>query len=450
MSTTSRAQAFISYARRDAKHLQRLQVHLRPYRRKDIVHTFWDDTKIAPGSDWQAVIQEALVSARVAILLISADYLASPFVEEIELPPLLAAAEAEETLLLPIILSPCAFENTELSKFRSFNPPDLPVSKMTYHQREELWARVAVIVDTKLASLTPKDASFENQVNEQTLQKHLAQVGENLWQQYVIMQLVARTMHSQVMKGWDSALRRFVAIKLLYPYQEFDRNTIELLQRLLVREARILSTLDHPNIRKVYQVQLDPPAVIMPWIEGKSLRDYERTDTGISITEVVKLGIRLVDALSYMHARGITHGDIKPAHILVQEGEPILIGFELASSLHEGSLAVNEDGTFNYVGTPWYSAPEQFKHPEMVGPPVDLFALGVVLYEALTDHFPYFHGNDPGHYAVGKLPLPVQLTLPNALYHILCEMLRQEAAMRPSAAWVHDQLQVCLASLNGN
>jgi len=111
-----------------------------------------------------------------------------------------------------------------------------------------------------------------------------------------------------------------------------------------------------------------------------------------------------------MHERGITHGDIKPV----------------------------------------YSAPEQFEHPEIAGPPADVFALGVVLYEALTGHAPYPHGNDPGLYAVGKLPPPEQLTLPKSLYRILCEMLRQEAAMRPSAARVHEQLQACLAGLNGH
>jgi len=97
-----------------------------------------------------------------------------------------------------------------------------------------------------------------------------------------------------------------------------------------------------------------------------------------------------------------------------------------------------------------YSAPEQFEHPEIAGPPADVFALGVVLYEALTGHAPYPHGNDPGLYAVGKLPPPEQLTLPKSLYRILCEMLRQEAAMRPSAARVHEQLQACLAGLNGH
>lgn len=84
------------------------------------------------------------------------------------------------------------------------------------------------------------------------------------------------------------------------------------------------------------------------------------------------------------------------------------------------------NGTFGYVGTPLYSAPEQFEHPEIIGPPADVFALGVVLYEALTGHVPYPHGSDPGLYAVGKLPPPEQLTLPESLYRILCEMLRQE------------------------
>jgi hypothetical protein len=448
MSSTSRAQAFISYARKDAKHLHRLQVHLRPYRRKEILHTFWDDTKIAPGSDWQAAIQEALASARVAILLISADYLASPFVEEIELPPLLTAAKAQETLVLPIILSPCALKMTALAQFQTVNPPALPVSKMTYHQREELWAQVASMAHTALVSLTAKNAPFEDQVDERRLQQHMAQVGENLWQQYVVIQLAAITRHSQVMKGWDPLLQRYVAIKLLYPYQEFDGITIARLQQGLVREARILGILKHPNIRSVLQVQLDPLAVIMPWVEGESLREYMCDESGLSVSEVVRLGIRLADALRYLHERHITHGDIKPTHILVQEGEPMLIGFEGASSGQEGTLAVNEDGTLNYVGTASYSAPEKFVHPDLGGPPADIFALGVVLYEAVTGHFPYMFGNNPSNYPKGQLPYPEQHPLPESIYRILCETLSQDAALRPTAARLYEHLQMCLHELN--
>jgi predicted Ser/Thr protein kinase len=444
----SGAQAFISYARRDAKHLQRLQIHLRPYRRSDIVHTFWDDTRIAPGSDWQAAIQEVLASARVAILLISADYLASPFVEEIELPPLLTAAKAKEMLVLPIVLSPCALNMTGLAQFQTVNPPALPVSKMTYHQREELWAQVASMAHTALVSLTAKNAFSENQVVDRQPHQHFAQIGVNLWQKYVVVQLVARTRHSQVMKGWDPLLQRHVAIKLLYPYQELDGQTIERLQQALVREARILGSLDHPNIGSVLEVQLDPLAVIMPWIEGKSLREYVREETGLSVPGVVSLGIRLIGALRYLHERGITHGDIKPANILVQEGEPVLIGFEVASSAQEGTLALNEYGTWNYVGTPEYTAPEQFEHPEIVGPPADVFALGIVLYEVLTGCFPFPYGSDPSLYTVGKLPPPEQMTLPESLYRLLCKMLSQDATLRPTAAGLQDEWQMCLHELN--
>ena len=126
----------------------------------------------------------------------------------------------------------------------------------------------------------------------------------------------------------------------------------------------------------------------------------------------------------------------------------MLIGFELASSAQEGSMVVNEDGTSNYVGTPAYSAPEQFEYPEIVGPPADVFALGVVLYEALTGFIPLPYGSDPGLYAVSKLPPPERMKLPESLYRLICKMLSQDAALRPNPARLHDELQMCLLELN--
>src|SRR5713226_2704155 len=122
MQKSVRTKVFISYCHRDVKYLDRLRVHLAFFER-DRLLDIWDDMKILPGSLWHEEINEALLCAKVAILLVSADFLASRFIAEIELPSLLAAAQLDGAVILPVILSPCRFTDSELSQFQAINSP---------------------------------------------------------------------------------------------------------------------------------------------------------------------------------------------------------------------------------------------------------------------------------------------------------------------------------------
>lgn len=85
MASSDQRKVFVSYSHRDAKWLRRLQVHLKPLEQEDIID-LWADTKIPPGAVWQDKIQEALDTANVALVLVSADFLASDFIKKHELP----------------------------------------------------------------------------------------------------------------------------------------------------------------------------------------------------------------------------------------------------------------------------------------------------------------------------------------------------------------------------
>jgi len=117
-------QVFISYSHQDKEWLERLKVHLKPLVRSGL--EVWDDTRIQAGGDWRGEIETALAAARVAVLLISPDFLASDFIAEIELPALLEAAEQRGTKILPLILYSSLFADTQLARYQSVNGPTQP------------------------------------------------------------------------------------------------------------------------------------------------------------------------------------------------------------------------------------------------------------------------------------------------------------------------------------
>ncbi len=154
-SPTQRTRAFVSYSHADAEHLTRLHVHLAPYIREHKVDV-WDDTRITPGALWKEEIRRAMAEAKVAILLVSADFMASDFIAHDELPPLLEAAEQEGTLIVPVILSPCSFKRSKLSQYQALNKESEPLISMPRWQQESIWARLAEYVADALAPAPPR------------------------------------------------------------------------------------------------------------------------------------------------------------------------------------------------------------------------------------------------------------------------------------------------------
>jgi hypothetical protein len=147
-----RTKVFISYSHKDRRWMERLQDYLKSLSHECPIEV-WDDTKIAPGSKWKKEIESAVNSAKVAILLVSVDFLASDFITKNELQPLLAAAEAEDARIIPVIVGPCRFERTKgLSQFQSFNPEDKPLAQMRKAAREKLFNELtSQIEDVMLA-----------------------------------------------------------------------------------------------------------------------------------------------------------------------------------------------------------------------------------------------------------------------------------------------------------
>lgn len=145
---SARSTVFVSYSHFQKKWVERLAVHLKPLQGEGRVDLF-DDTKIQAGADWRNEIKAALKRAKVAILLISADFLASVFIAENELPPLLEKAQAGGATIIPVIVSPSRFTKIErLVTYQAINDPRVPLEGMDYASSEAVLVRVAdAVVD---------------------------------------------------------------------------------------------------------------------------------------------------------------------------------------------------------------------------------------------------------------------------------------------------------------
>lgn len=150
-----RTKVFISYSHEDQSWLERLQVHLKPLEREGCIDR-WDDTRITAGQKWKTEIQKALDQARVAVLLISADFLASDFVAEDELPKLLSAAANEGLVVMPIILAPSRFARMpSLSQFQAVNGLDRPLISLDRGQQEDIWVKLTADIEETLSRPLP-------------------------------------------------------------------------------------------------------------------------------------------------------------------------------------------------------------------------------------------------------------------------------------------------------
>lgn len=202
--------------------------------------------------------------------------------------------------------------------------------------------------------------------------------------------------------GRQEKLNRDVVVKVLRPFAVDNKA----LKERFLRESRTIGRLNHKNIVPVYDVgeQDESFYIIMRHIEGMPLNvfieKFSKTDRSPSaIRDILGLEakstteflcniiIHVADAVLYAHDNGVIHRDIKPSNIILEpNGNPVLLDFGLSHDDVESNLTMTGD----FLGTPIYSAPELFqKNVPKDGPQLDVYALGVTLYELLTGGLPY-------------------------------------------------------------
>jgi len=148
---STRDQVFISYSHKDKEWLERLQIMLKPLVRKNSI-AVWDDTTIQAGSRWREEIDKALQSATVAVLLVSPDFLASDFVADHELPPLLDAARTAGLTILWAYVSECLYEETEIKDYQAAHDIARPLDSLSVAEQNRELVRICQEIKKAAAS----------------------------------------------------------------------------------------------------------------------------------------------------------------------------------------------------------------------------------------------------------------------------------------------------------
>lgn len=147
-----RSQIFVSYSHADSDYQLCLRKHLSAFERSGNI-TYWSDSQLNAGDLWKNEIESNIHKAAVAILLISADFLVSDFIQSNELPQLLKSWEDAGVYIIPVIVKPCNFSHVEkLSRFQAVNDPNKTIQEMSEAEQERTWANVARIAYDHLLS----------------------------------------------------------------------------------------------------------------------------------------------------------------------------------------------------------------------------------------------------------------------------------------------------------
>jgi Serine/threonine protein kinase len=267
--------------------------------------------------------------------------------------------------------------------------------------------------------------------------------------QFRIVERIGVGGMAMVYKAYQPNLDRYVAIKILPASQSQDPVFV----KRFVQEARSVAKLAHPNIVQIHDFGTDPhynvTYIVMEYVDGGTLKD--RLDGPMLATEAVDFIIQAAEGLGCAHRNGIIHRDVKPANMLLRQGNHLLLSdFGIAKILEESS-SLTRVGTG--IGTPQYMSPEQG-----MGQPVDrrsdIYSLGIVLFHCLCGSVP-FAADNPLTVTVKHInePLPVgRLTaagVPDALVQVVLKMSAKQVNERyQSAEEVVAALTDALAAAN--
>jgi len=229
----------------------------------------------------------------------------------------------------------------------------------------------------------------------------------------------------------DQLLKRSVALKELMP--RAGAPDLPARRARAVQEARAMARVRHQAIVPIHDVFFidEDPWIVMEYISGRSLQDLITQQT-LDERSIAQIGLHVVRGLAAVHRVNVVHRDVKPTNILVaDDGSIFLVDFGIARIAGDASLTGQA-----IVGTLDFLAPERFRSGSTVGPPADIWALGVTFYYALEGYFPFWRDSERGWEATMNAILneaPHGPASGGRLADITLRMLEKDPARRADA-----------------
>ncbi|HMC13930.1 MAG TPA: serine/threonine-protein kinase [Gallionellaceae bacterium] len=233
-----------------------------------------------------------------------------------------------------------------------------------------------------------------------------------------------------VYQGKDPASGRDVAIKTITLANEFNANVLEDAKSQFMREAKILTWLDHPDIVTIYDVGEEHGLayIAMEFLKGMELAQHTKPDNLLPLPKTLEIMARAADALGYAHEQNIVHRDVKPGNIMYDASSNMVKVTDFGIS-RLATLSATRGGVV--LGSPLYMSPEQVMGKQINGLS-DLFSLGITFYQLASGRLP-FEGDSEFDvmYRVAKEPHTDILSFKPELPACVCAIINRALEKAP-------------------
>lgn len=375
MSAPVRDRVFISYCHEDRRWLDDFQRMLQPAVAAGALD-LWSDQRLAAGDDWRRQIEEALDTARVALLLVSDSFLASNFITHVELPSVLLSAQTRGLSVMWVPIEASLFEQTPLARIQAAWDAGHPLDRLSEPERGAAIKRICLDLCGRLGQASRVDSGARDRLRE-AAQRHMP-AG------IVLREMVASGSSSVVFRAEQADSFRPLAVKVLVgsPLAEPASDDI-------AEHARIATLLEHPVFIKIHQVLLRerPHCLITEYVPSpRTLAHALEAGGAFSCERAQDILYSLCAALHEAHERGLVHVFLKASNVLLQgDHAPRLSAFGFWTYIAKnaeraGEFVINREMLS-------YMTPEMF-YGWAVTPRADQYALGLLALEMLTGRRP--------------------------------------------------------------